>query len=202
VLRQDWLAAYNYVTDKGALAAAATGLTGALIFLQTARISPDAAFALTDWTVNVIFIVVIGGIGTIEGPILGVLVFFALRSSLADYGSWYLMTLGLIAIAVMLLAPKGLWGLISARTDLHLFRSAAGWWARRSRAWNNGEYRNGRSDRGYRTGWLGDGGAARQLRRGKHGREPLSLAIQHAARPHHQSAHDGSAARPRAGGRG
>jgi branched-chain amino acid transport system permease protein len=103
------------------IAAAATGLTGALIFLQTARISPDAAFALTDWTANVIFIVVIGGIGTIEGPILGVLVFFALRSSLADYGSWYLMTLGLIAIAVMLFAPKGLWGLISARTDLHLF---------------------------------------------------------------------------------
>lgn len=103
------------------IAAAATGLTGALIFLQTARISPDAAFAVTDWTAYVIFIVVIGGIGTIEGPILGVLVFFALRSALADYGSWYLMTLGLIAIVVMLFAPKGLWGLISARSGLHLF---------------------------------------------------------------------------------
>jgi branched-chain amino acid transport system permease protein len=103
------------------IAAAATGLTGALIFLQTARISPDAAFAVTDWTAYVIFIVVIGGIGTIEGPILGVIVFFVLRSALADYGSWYLMTLGLIAIAVMLFAPKGLWGLISARSGLHLF---------------------------------------------------------------------------------
>ncbi|CAN7379358.1 branched-chain amino acid ABC transporter permease [Mesorhizobium sp. LjNodule214] len=103
------------------IAAAATGLTGALIFLQTARTSPDAAFAVTDWTAYVIFIVVIGGIGTIEGPILGVLVFFALRSALADYGSWYLMTLGLIAIVVMLFAPKGLWGLISARSGLHLF---------------------------------------------------------------------------------
>ena len=103
------------------IAAAATGLTGALVFLQTARISPDAAFAVIDWTAYVIFIVVIGGIGTIEGPILGVLVFFALRSALADYGSWYLMTLGLIAIAVMLFAPKGLWGLISSRSGLHLF---------------------------------------------------------------------------------
>ncbi len=103
------------------IAAAATGLTGGLIFMQTARISPDAAFAVTDWTAYVIFIVVIGGIGTIEGPILGVLVFFALRSALADYGSWYLMTLGLIAIAVMLFAPKGLWGLISSRSGLHLF---------------------------------------------------------------------------------
>jgi branched-chain amino acid transport system permease protein len=96
-------------------------LTGALIFLQTARISPDAAFAVTDWTAYIIFIVVIGGIGTIEGPIVGVLVFFALRSALADYGSWYLMTLGVIAIAVMLFAPKGLWGLISARSGVNLF---------------------------------------------------------------------------------
>ncbi|MDQ0395767.1 branched-chain amino acid ABC transporter permease [Labrys monachus] len=103
------------------IAAAATGLSGALIFMQTARISPDAAFAVTDWTAYVIFIVVIGGIGTIEGPILGVLVFFALRSALADYGSWYLMTLGVLAIAVMLFAPKGLWGLISSRSGLHLF---------------------------------------------------------------------------------
>ncbi|SHF92364.1 branched-chain amino acid transport system permease protein [Kaistia soli DSM 19436] len=103
------------------IAAAATGLTGALIFMQTARISPDAAFAVTDWTAYVIFIVVIGGIGTIEGPIVGVIVFFILRSALADYGSWYLMTLGVIAIIVMLFAPKGLWGLISSRSGLHLF---------------------------------------------------------------------------------
>ena len=103
------------------LASVATGLVGGLVFMQTARISPDAAFALTDWTAYVVFIVVIGGIGTIEGPILGVLVFFALRQALSDYGSWYLMSLGLIAIAVMLFAPKGLWGLISARTGLHLF---------------------------------------------------------------------------------
>lgn len=103
------------------IASIATGLTGGLIFLQTARISPGAAFALTDWTAYVVFIVVIGGIGTIEGPIVGVLVFFALRTALADYGSWYLMSLGFIAIAVMLFAPRGLWGLISSRSGLHLF---------------------------------------------------------------------------------
>ncbi|MCU0899198.1 MAG: branched-chain amino acid ABC transporter permease [Cypionkella sp.] len=103
------------------LTALGTGLTGALIHLQTARISPDAAFSVTNWTAYVIFIVVIGGIGTIEGPILGVLVFFALQTLLADYGTWYLLALGLIGIAVMLFAPRGLWGLISARTGIHLF---------------------------------------------------------------------------------
>ncbi|MEM1375746.1 MAG: branched-chain amino acid ABC transporter permease, partial [Pseudomonadota bacterium] len=91
-------------------AAFGTGITGALIYLQKARISPDAAFSVNDWTAYVIFIVVIGGIGTIEGPIIGVLVFFALQALLADYGSWYLMTLGAIAVAIMLFAPRGLWG--------------------------------------------------------------------------------------------
>ncbi|WP_298837337.1 branched-chain amino acid ABC transporter permease [uncultured Roseobacter sp.] len=98
-----------------------TGLAGGLIYMQKARISPDAAFSVTDWTAYVIFIVVIGGIGTIEGPIIGVLVFFALQSLLADFGSWYLMSLGVLAIVVMLVAPRGLWGLLSGRTGLHLF---------------------------------------------------------------------------------
>ncbi|MBW4707245.1 branched-chain amino acid ABC transporter permease [Roseobacter sp. YSTF-M11] len=98
-----------------------TGLAGGLIYMQKARISPDAAFSVTDWTAYVIFIVVIGGIGTIEGPILGVLIFFALQSLLADFGSWYLMTLGGLAIVIMLIAPRGLWGLISERTGIHLF---------------------------------------------------------------------------------
>ncbi|ODT71634.1 MAG: ABC transporter permease [Pelagibacterium sp. SCN 63-23] len=102
-------------------AALGTGLTGALIYMQKARISPDAAFSLNDWTAYVIFIVVIGGIGTIEGPIVGVLIFFLLQTLLAQYGAWYLMILGLIGIGVMLLAPRGLWGSFSDRTGIQLF---------------------------------------------------------------------------------
>lgn len=101
--------------------AGVTGLVGALIFLQKLRISPDAAFSVNDWTAFVIFIVVIGGIGTIEGPIIGVALFFLLREFAADWGSWYLILLGLIAVTVMLKAPKGLWGLVAERYDLHLF---------------------------------------------------------------------------------
>jgi branched-chain amino acid transport system permease protein len=103
------------------VAALGTGLTGALIYMQKARISPDAAFSLSDWTAYVIFIVVIGGIGTIEGPIVGVLVFFLLQTLLAQYGAWYLMILGLVSIGVMLLAPRGLWGTFSHRTGIQLF---------------------------------------------------------------------------------
>jgi branched-chain amino acid transport system permease protein len=102
-------------------AAFVTGLAGALIYLQKARISPDAAFSVVDWTAYVIFIVVIGGIGTIEGPILGVIVFFLLQRTLADYGAWYLLLLGALGIAVMLFAPRGLWGVFSDRTGIQLF---------------------------------------------------------------------------------
>lgn len=100
---------------------ALTAMVGALIFLQKLRISPDAAFSVNDWTAFVIFIVVIGGIGTIEGPIIGTLIFFALRETLADLGTIYLMVLGLVAIVVMLKAPRGVWGLIRSRFDLELF---------------------------------------------------------------------------------
>lgn len=92
-----------------------TAMIGALIFLQKLRVSPDTAFSVNDWTAFVIFITVIGGIGRVEGPIIGTVIFFALRQTMADLGSVYLMMLGAVAIAVMLFAPQGLWGFVADR---------------------------------------------------------------------------------------
>lgn len=97
------------------LTAFGTAMIGALIFLQKLRISPDTAFSVNDWTAFVIFITVIGGIGRIEGPIIGTVIFFLLRQALADLGSLYLLMMGAVAIVVMLWAPKGIWGLIVER---------------------------------------------------------------------------------------
>ena len=97
------------------LTAFGTAMVGALIFLQKLRISPDTAFSVNDWTAFVIFITVIGGIGRVEGQIIGTIVFFLLRQTLADLGSLYLLMLGAVAIAVMLFAPKGIWGLLVER---------------------------------------------------------------------------------------
>jgi branched-chain amino acid transport system permease protein len=97
------------------LTAFGTAMVGALIFLQKLRISPDIAFSVNDWTAFVIFITVIGGIGRLEGPIIGTILFFVLRQTLADLGSVYLLMLGAVAIAVMLFAPKGIWGLVAER---------------------------------------------------------------------------------------
>jgi branched-chain amino acid transport system permease protein len=96
------------------------GVVGALYYMNILRISPNAAFDV-NWTAYVIFIVVIGGIGTIEGPIIGTILFFVLRETLADFGAWYLIALGAIAVVVMLYFPGGLWGAVSQKLDLHLF---------------------------------------------------------------------------------
>lgn len=87
------------------------GLAGALLTLQKLRIQPDASFSLIDYTVYIIFAVVIGGIGSIEGSIIGVVVYLGLRDVFADYGNLYLIFLGVVSVAVMLVEPRGLWGL-------------------------------------------------------------------------------------------
>ncbi len=99
---------------------AGTTLLGALIYLTKLRISPASAFDI-NWTSNIIFIVIIGGIGTLEGPIVGTIVFFVLRQYLSDLGSWYLIILGALAVVVMLKMPRGLWGAFAHRFDVRLF---------------------------------------------------------------------------------
>mgnify|MGYP007022670194 CR=1 FL=1 len=83
-------------------------------------VTTSAAFTI-EWSALIIFVVIIGGIGTIEGPIIGALVYFFLREWLADFGTWYIITLGSVAIAVMIVAPEGLWGMVSKKFKLHLF---------------------------------------------------------------------------------
>lgn len=101
-------------------AAAITGAAGALIYITQINVRPDAAFSV-NWAAYVIFIVVIGGIGTIEGPIIGTLIFLALREALSGLEGWSMLIFGAIAIAMMLFAPRGIWGLVTERWNIALF---------------------------------------------------------------------------------
>jgi branched-chain amino acid transport system permease protein len=103
------------------ITAAGTAMVGALVFLQKLRVSPDTAFSVNDWTAFVIFITVIGGIGRVEGPIVGTIIFFVLRQAFADLGTLYLLLLGAVAIVIMLFAKKGLWGLVADRYGWSVF---------------------------------------------------------------------------------
>ena len=72
------------------------------------------------------FAVIIGGLGTIEGPILGALVYMVLQQELQSYNAWYLIVLGLVAIAIALFARRGLWGLVDDHLHIRLF--PVGYW--------------------------------------------------------------------------
>jgi branched-chain amino acid transport system permease protein len=102
------------------VAAFGGGLAGGLYFVGNLRISPDAAFSV-NWTAFAIFMVVIGGLGRIEGPIVGALVFWALNKAFSDYGTWYLLGLGLLAIGATIFFRQGLWGWLQQRHGLSLF---------------------------------------------------------------------------------
>jgi ABC-type branched-subunit amino acid transport system permease subunit len=107
------------------VAALGGGAAGALLIISQLNVEPSAAFTV-QWSAEMIFVTVIGGIGTLEGPIVGTAVFFVLQQSLSRYGSWYLIVLGAVAMAVALWFPRGLWGLVADRLQLRLFPT--GYW--------------------------------------------------------------------------
>jgi branched-chain amino acid transport system permease protein len=107
------------------VSAAGCGAAGTLYIISQQFVVPTAAFSV-QWSAEMIFITIIGGIGTIEGPILGTIVFFVLQQTLSHYGTWYFIVLGVVAMAVAIWAPRGLWGLITDRLGIRLF--PVGYW--------------------------------------------------------------------------
>jgi branched-chain amino acid transport system permease protein len=101
------------------LAAVGCGAAGAITAANNLRIQPDSIFGI-QWTAYMIFMVLLGGLGTFEGPVLGALVLFGLQEQFADQGSWYLVGLGAVAIVVTLVAPRGLWGALVNRFGIRL----------------------------------------------------------------------------------
>ena len=92
-----------------------TGLTAGVLYVFQIFIQPYKAFAI-DWTVILVFIVIIGGIGTIEGPIVGTFIYVLLSQWLVEYAHISLLLLGIIAITIILLAPTGIMGTLHQKT--------------------------------------------------------------------------------------
>jgi branched-chain amino acid transport system permease protein len=96
------------------LAAAGAGAVGALVALQTLFIEPTSVFSIS-YSVDMLFMVLVGGMGTIEGPIIGALILFALQQTLSAQGAWYLVLVGGVAVLATLTVPRGIWGFIGGR---------------------------------------------------------------------------------------
>jgi branched-chain amino acid transport system permease protein len=110
-----WVKLVAYVVASGG-----TGIVGGIIAVMSINVRPDAAFSV-QWTAFMVFITVIGGIGSIEGPIIGAILFYLIRTQLSGYGEWSFIILGAVAVIMMLIAPRGIWGLIQKRTYIEIF---------------------------------------------------------------------------------
>jgi branched-chain amino acid transport system permease protein len=101
------------------LAGFGCGAAGALVVANTLFIEPGSVFSV-QWSAYMIFMVLVGGLGTFEGPILGAILLFAIQTTFTQGGPWYLVGLGATAALFALVLPRGLWGLIEGRLGLRL----------------------------------------------------------------------------------
>ena len=91
------------------LASVGCALAGTVWLASAITFQPRTGFGI-QWSVFMLFMVLVGGIGTFIGPILGAVLFFALQEIFGDFGAWYLAGIGLVAIAFALYLPRGLVG--------------------------------------------------------------------------------------------
>lgn len=101
------------------VSAAVTGVAGGLFYLNQGAIFPDGGFG-NAWTVAAVFIVIIGGVGTITGPIVGAVVYVLLIEALAAWPGWSMVILGVIAIGVITGLPNGIIGTLEQRLGIEL----------------------------------------------------------------------------------
>jgi len=87
------------------------GMVGALEAARLSVVTPDGALAIT-WTINIVTTTIVGGVGTIVGPVIGSVFTVWLAESLADYPELHVLITGLIVILIIRFAPTGIWGVV------------------------------------------------------------------------------------------
>lgn len=101
------------------LSAFGCALAGGLWLASALTFQPKTYFSV-QWTAYMLFMVLVGGIGTYEGPIIGTLVFFVIETLFGATGVTYLIGLGLVAVLFALVLPKGIWGWLETKFGLEL----------------------------------------------------------------------------------
>jgi branched-chain amino acid transport system permease protein len=103
------------------IVAAWTGATGALIHINSATVTNRDAFSVASWTALVVFIVIIGGVGSTIGPYLGVGVYWVITEQLKQQNTWRFVVLGALAAIISVVSPKGLAGLLQRWKPFEIF---------------------------------------------------------------------------------
>lgn len=99
------------------LAAMVSALAGGVFFINKGVIYPDSGFSV-GWTVSSVFICLIGGTGTLSGPVVGAALYVLLREFLAHYPGWSNILLGLITLFVIFFMPGGIVGTLQRFTRI------------------------------------------------------------------------------------
>ncbi len=102
------------------------GIVGGIQAQWTGYVEPAGSFAL-DWTVETVNAAIIGGVGTIVGPLAGSAISVGISQRLANYPTMHLIILGVLLIIVIRLAPNGLWGAACQLTRALLRRYGTAW---------------------------------------------------------------------------
>ena len=101
------------------LAAFGCALAGASWLASAITFQPRAYFGV-QWTAYMIFMTLVGGLGSFEGPVLGAVLFFAVETVFGAAGVWYLVGLGAAALLFALFLPRGIWSTAEQRFSLRL----------------------------------------------------------------------------------
>ena len=102
-----------------AIAAFGCAAAGALWLATALTFQPRTYFGI-QWTAYMLFMALVGGLGTFAGPIIGAILFFVLEDRFGATGVWYLIGLGVAATLCSLFLPRGLWGTLEDRYGIGL----------------------------------------------------------------------------------
>jgi len=101
------------------LSAFGCAAAGALWLATAVTFQPKTYFSV-QWTAYMLFMVLVGGIGTFEGPIIGAIIFFTIETLFGATGVYYLIGLGVAAVVFALAVPRGIWGEVERRFGIQL----------------------------------------------------------------------------------
>jgi branched-chain amino acid transport system permease protein len=101
------------------IAAFGCAIAGALWLASALTFQPRTFFGI-QWTAYMLFMALVGGLGTFEGPIIGAILFFVIEDAFGAAGVWYMVGLGAAATLFALFLPRGLWGAFEQRSGIAL----------------------------------------------------------------------------------
>lgn len=111
---------FNHKLFVYTIAAAFTAVAAGIFLVNKGIVYPESGFSIS-WTISLVFIVIVGGSGTVGGPIVGAVIYVFLQEYLARFPGWSNIILGAITILTILFLPKGIMGTLQEKLGFEIF---------------------------------------------------------------------------------